>query len=360
MEKPEYGEDEQPVAASTNTERRPSVKEERRSSFMDTINKTFKSSRQEKPTNVIDINAVEDPATQEALKLFDWNKDGKLTYEELRIASDLYRDVKRGYKYTIYALIAVFILAALITGALSLSVFFIFVSTKETNIDTTTGTMMVKDQPGIEVNVKSHGAKFAPDAVMIDEESGMKKNCFNGDKVSEIFKTVSSGTYVTIVDTDGETGDVSVYDVGMGPSGGENNNDVPTPKATWSSTNISFAGGMVLKPNPNCSKNYYEGQDEDEDVILDVIDGTRRRQRRKLQEEYSLCRHLSHRDEVMIEMGLKDRPTSDTDEAMVRLGLKKGSKKGDPCRNGDRKNQRRLYQRGLKSSKAYYSGEGSF
>jgi hypothetical protein len=279
----------------------------------------------EKPKCLIDINAIEDATLREALKRFDWDGDGELTDEELRTASESYRDVKRGRKYLTYALIAVVILTSLITGALSLSVYFIFASMKDTNVDETTGTMMVKDQLDMEVNVKSHGATFAPDLVMIDEESGVEKSCYDSDKVSEMFKTVSGGTYVTMVETDGETGHVSVYDVGVGASGADNNNR-PGPKASWSDTDVSFAGGVVLKPDLSCSEDYYEVQVEDEDAILDNDDETRRRQRRKLQEEYLLHRHLAHRDEVMIDMGLKERPTGDTDDAMVRLGLKKGSK----------------------------------
>jgi hypothetical protein len=281
----------------------------------------------------IDINAVKDPTLKEALKRFDGNGDGKLTVEELRIASDLVRDVKRGRKYTMYALVAVFILSALITGSLSLAVFLIFSSMKDTSVDTTTGTMMVKDQPSMEVNVKSHGATFSPDAVMFDEESGMEKHCYDSDKVSEMFKAVSSGSYVTMVNTDSETGDVSVFDLGVGASGADNNNG-PASKATWSSANVSFAGGTVLIPDPTCSKDYYEGEDEDEDVILDIDDETRRskrrRRRRKLQEEYSQCRHLVHRDKAMINLGLKELPTSD------------GMKEEDPCRKFDRKTGRRL------------------
>jgi hypothetical protein len=291
----------------------------------------------EKPEQTIDINAVEDLLLKKALTYFDENEDGILTVQELRAASDSHRDVKRGQKYTLYALVAVFVLSALITGSLSLSVYFIFVSTKDTNIDTTTGTMMVKGQQGMEVGMKSHGATFAPDAVMFDEERGTEKQCYNSDKVKEIFKAVSSGSSVTMVNTDGETGDVSVYDVGVGASGANDNNG-PTSKTTWSSTNVSFAGGTVLIPDRSCSKDYYEGQDVDEaeDAILDVDDETRlRRQRRKLEEEYSMCRHLVHRDEVMIDLGLKEQPTSDTGAVT----------KEDMCLNDDLKSHRRLYNK---------------
>jgi hypothetical protein len=285
----------------------------------------------EKSEQTIDINAVEDPLLKKALTKFDWNGDGELSVEELRIASDLLRDVKRGRKYTVYALVAVFILLALITGSLSLSVFLIFASMKDTSVDTTTGTMMVKDHPGMEIGTKSHGAMFAPDAVMIDEEWGLEKRCYNSDKVKEMFKAVLGGTYVTLVNTDSETGDVSGYDIGVGATAADNNKG-PESTATWSSTNVSFAGGMVLIPDPTCSNDYYEGQDEHEDVILVVDDETRRRQRRKLQEEYSLCRHLVRRDEVMIELGLKEHPTNDNGAVT----------KEDLCLDGDHKIHRRL------------------
>lgn len=252
-----------------------------------------------KTGNVIDIDEIDDPQVRAALAMFDYDGNGTLDEAELRRAADAHKSVLRGRKYAILALIAMFLFTVLITGALSIAVYYIVGSQKDTTIDADTGTMMVKDHEDVEVNMKSHGKAFVPDAAIRDIHTGKPKNCVSHDKATQMFKNVYEGTTVRYAETDADTNDVKVYNAGTGSS---------DEAATWSSTSIDMGGGVKLIPDLSCTNAMIDAGmagEEDGDGILVEDDGSNRRRRRKLTQNNLMRRHIQLRQQAMNDIGIE-------------------------------------------------------
>jgi Ca2+-binding EF-hand superfamily protein len=236
-----------------------------------------------KGENVIDLNLIPDDNAKLALAVFDFDGDGMVDESELRRAAESHETVLKGRKYAIWALTGVVLFTIFITGALSLAVYFIVGSMKDTAVDPTTGAMKVKNED-VPVNVESHGMTFLPD-VMTDPETETSIVCVRYDQAADMFQSTVAGVNGRFVETEEWTGDITVKDIGSSNVNDEHG-------TMWTDDEI-YMGDIVLTPSAECTTAYAAAASRmlypDEEV----------NSRRKLSRGEMLENHRALRDRVV-------------------------------------------------------------
>lgn len=215
------------------------------------------------PRNVADV-----------LSAFDYDGNGDVTVGEVQRGAELLKETKRKHKVALWALVIQFVVYAVLTAASSGALFYFLYELKDTNVDSATGNMMVKDgatNEDVEVTIKNHGVSVSSDFTATDSTTGLSKNCFYPTSVDTMFDTVAEGTTVSVVDEDLESGSFDIV-----PLNG---------KATITDNNVQI-GELVLYPDLECTE------------MMNNI-GANRLLSRGLRIESLLESHMAFKDELV-------------------------------------------------------------
>jgi hypothetical protein len=190
------------------------------------------------------------PNIAEALKEFDFDGNGKVTVGEVQRGAELLKETKKKHKRAVWALIVQFVVYAALTAASCGVLYHFLFLMKDTAVDPSTGTLMVKSDDSsaedVEVSVKAHGTAFASNSKAVDSETGLEKECIDGATAVAMFVQATEGTPTRYVSEDPSTAALTVFPIG-------------SEEASWTNETIDF-GRLVFVPDPDCTS-MYSGED---------------------------------------------------------------------------------------------------
>lgn len=202
-----------------------------------------------KPITRFSLNSLH-PKIAAALKEFDFDGTGKVTVGEVQRGAELLKATKKKHKRAVWALIIQFVVYAALTAASCGVLYHFLFLMKDTVVDPSTGTLVVKSDDGsttdLAVSVKAKGNTYSSTGTAIDSETGLEKKCVNGPTAFEMFVQASEGTPTKFVSEDPSTQSLTVIPIGS---------DV----TIWTNETIDF-GGLRLVPDLDCTRASREGE----------------------------------------------------------------------------------------------------
>ena len=159
----------------------------------------------------------------------------------------------------------------LVCGGLSVGIYYIVFSMKDTYVNPSTGLMMVKAPEG-STDTNTAGifelpARTLGQGVTITSQGQMGgRTCYSSDSVANMFVNVATGVTTSLVEKDQETGELHVYHLG--------NSDCDESTIMWSNEDVQL-GCVVMIPNLECTNMVRRGRylsefvDTDTDAMQD-------------------------------------------------------------------------------------------
>lgn len=207
-----------------------------------------------------------------ALTPFDRDGDGTIDAEELQQAAKDHQTVLMSRKILAWFSFVLLLFMIIVCGGLSVGIYYIVFSLKDTYVNPSTGLMMVKAPDGsTDTNTAGIGIELPTrtlgQGVTITSQGEMGgRTCYSSDSVANMFVNVATGVTTSLAETNQETDELHVYHLG--------NSDCDQSNILWSNKDVQL-GCVVMVPSLECTNMVRRGRylsefaDTDTDAMHD-------------------------------------------------------------------------------------------
>ena len=207
-----------------------------------------------------------------ALTPFDRDGDGTIDAEELQQAAKDHQTVLMSRKILAWFSFVLLLFMIIVCGGLSVGIYYIVFSMKDTYVNPSTGLMMVKAPDGsTDTNTAGIGielpTKTVGQGVTITSQGTMDgRTCYSSDSVANMFVNVATGVTTSLAETNQDTDELHIYHLG--------NSDCDESNIVWSNKDVQL-GCVVMVPSLECTNMVRRGRylsefaDTDTDAMQD-------------------------------------------------------------------------------------------
>jgi hypothetical protein len=192
-----------------------------------------------------------------ALMPFDRDGDGTIDAEELQQAAKDHQTVLMSRKILAWFSFALLLFTVIVCGGLSVGIYYIVFSMKDTYVNPSTGLMMVKAPDGsTDTNTAGIGIELptrtlGQGVTITSQETMGGRTCYSSDSVANMFVNVATGVTTSLAETNQDTDELHIYHLG--------NSDCDESNIVWSNKDVQL-GCVVMVPSLECTNMVRRGR----------------------------------------------------------------------------------------------------